>query len=247
MKACVIGICLLSLTGCIPSVRIDHPLIEAAKSGNINLIKAGIGADKSLANLKREDGIPLIYFAAVNRHNEIVTYLLDMGVDVNTSDEVRLLSVAVNSNNLELVKLLLQRGAKVNLPTKKGKSVPIHGACNSENPEIVRLLIAHGAKVSSKSADGQTPLHRCQNKAVAEVLIKYGASVNAKDANGYTPLHWFATPREIIDKPTIEYLLSQGADLNARDNQGLTPRELAQKNKQWELIKILDAHAKPNL
>ncbi|HEY9896353.1 MAG TPA: ankyrin repeat domain-containing protein [Candidatus Sericytochromatia bacterium] len=246
MKSVAIGIFLLTLTACIPSWRTnEHPLIAAAKSGDINRIKAGIEADNSLVNLKRDDGVPLIYFAAVNRHVDVVTYLLDRGVNVNDDDEP-LLHIAVNTNNLEFVKLLIKRGAKVNLSTRNGKYLPIHGVCNSENPEIAKLLIAHGASVSPKSKEGLTPLHRCQSRAVAEVLIKNGANVNAKDVNGYTPLHWFATPRETIDRPTIEYLLSEGADLNARDNQGLTARELAQKSEQWELIKILDTRVQPN-
>ena len=237
IKAILIAAISFAIFGCGKGVISPSDLIEYAKRGNIAKVKTAVDADKSLANLKRDDGVPLIAFAATNGHSDIVAYLLDMGaIDLGNS-----LHWAVEQEHLDVIKLLLNRKADVNL---KGslQQTPLHYTTQNQNPNIAELLIAAGADVSATDYYGRTPLHRCKSQAVAKVLIATGANVNAKDYNGYTPLHWAGTPREIVDKATIEYLLSHGADTNSKDNTGLTPRQLAMKNGQKALIAILDAY-----
>jgi len=231
-----------AIFGCGEGVISPSDLIEYAKRGNIDKVRSAVDADKSLANLKRDDGIPLIYFAAANGYSNIVAYLLDMGADIDRPPAFEsALHAAVMYEHLDVVKVLLNRKANVAL---KGilQETPLHNTTQYQNPNIAELLIAAGADVSATDYYGRTPLHRCKSQAVAKVLIASGANVNAKDYNGYTPLHWAGTSREIVDKATIEYLLNHGADTNSKDNTGLTPRQLAMKNGQKALIAILDAY-----
>lgn len=217
-------------------------LIEMVKRGEIASVRSAVDAEKSLANLKREDGVPLIYFAAANGHRDIVEYLLDMGAAIDAStDSGSALHVAADNEHFGIIEELVTRGADVNLRNDWDQT-PLHNTTQNAKAEITKLLISKGADVSAIDYRGRTPLHRCKSKLVAEALIANGADVNATDSKGYTPLHWAGTPREIVDEPTIKLFLASGADVAAKDKLGLTPRQLAKKNEQDKLIVILDSH-----
>jgi ankyrin repeat protein len=217
-------------------------LIERVKAGDLESVRLTVDANKTLANAKRSDGVPLLYFAAASGHKDIVAYILDMGAAVDAStDYGSALHVAADNEYEEVVRLLLNRGADPNLKDD-WQQVPLHNTTQNKNQTIAELLIDSGADINAQDHKGRTPLHRCKSLAVAKLLISKGADVNAVDSSGYTALHWAGTPREIVDRPTIEYLLANGADTARVDNSGLTPRQLAVKNSQHDLVAILDAH-----
>ncbi len=217
-------------------------LIERVKFGDFDSVRFTVDSDKTLANAKRSDGVPLLYFAAANGHKDIVAYLLDMGAAIDAStDHGSALHVAADDEYVEVVRLLLDRGADPNLKNN-WKKTPLHNTAQNKSQTVAKLLIDSGADISVQDHKGRTPLHRCKSLPVAKLLISKGADVNAVDNSGYTPLHWAATPREIVHHPTIVYLLANGADTSQADNSGLTPRQLAVKSSQDDLVAILDAH-----
>lgn len=215
-------------------------LVELVKSGDLASVRLTIDADKTLANAKRSDGVPLLFFAAANGHREIVAYLLDMGAAID-ADSGSALQVAAGDEHEEVVRLLLSRGATPGLQDD-WKQTPLHKTTRNQRETVAKLLIDSGADINARDFKERTPLHRCKSLPVAKLLVSKGADVNAIDESGYTPLHCAATPREIVDGPTIEYLLASGADVTRVDKAGLTPRQLAVKNDQTALVVILDAH-----
>ena len=96
------------------------------------------------------------------------------------------LHYAINFDNYENVKLLLDNGADVNAKDNEGKT-PLYWAVEMGKYEIVKLLLEHGADVDIKDNDGHTPLHfaidnyKCE---IANFLLDYVADVNARN----TPL-----------------------------------------------------------
>lgn len=102
-----------------------------------------------------------------------------------------LLHIAASRNRIDVVKLLIERGADVN--TKGGWWVvtPLHWAADNGHTEIVRLLIEHGADVNARTEEhGYTPLHWAAgggHRETVEVLITAGATVDAQADNGETP------------------------------------------------------------
>lgn len=88
--------------------------------------------------------------SAVGMDNRaLVNLLLEHGADVNyyCQNSSTALGVAAQNGNLEMVKLLLARGAKVNV-----KGVPLlQPALYSKRPEIARLLLARGADPNQHS------------------------------------------------------------------------------------------------
>lgn len=84
---------------------------------------------------------PLIY-AAANGHQEIVTFLLDCGAEINatTDNGTTALMMAVRGNHYETVKLLLARGANLQISNEAGETA-IDWAEKRGHRNIVQLLL----------------------------------------------------------------------------------------------------------
>ncbi|MCR9235004.1 ankyrin repeat domain-containing protein [Gimesia chilikensis] len=106
-------------------------------------------------------------------------------------DNQALLEVAAHDNQFEVVKLLVECGADVDILSKSG--TPVFGAVWSGNPEIVKYLINRGVgeSINFGCDHGWTPLHKAARKGyldIVEILIDAGADVNSIDDADTTPL-----------------------------------------------------------
>lgn len=91
---------------------------------------------------------------------------------------------------LQIVQLLLSKGARVNAADKLGQTA-LHIAAVKNDRGIAELLIDRGANIEVKHREGLTPLHeaaRANGKDVVQLLLQKGADANARDKNGTTPL-----------------------------------------------------------
>jgi cytochrome c len=116
---------------------------------------------------------------------------LDSGADVNEVDGVSALYVAVEAGNIELAKLLIDRGADVNLPVKF-KRTPLYAAVFGGFPDLVKLLLDSGAD-PMQLAKSQTVLHVAADNGCLQCvtyLVQAGAEVNALTVNGIPPIHF---------------------------------------------------------
>lgn len=108
---------------------------------------------------------------------------------------------AAAGGHVEIVRLLLERGAKADATNSAGQS-PLHLA---RNAEIAELLLAQGTDLNRVDLLGQLPLHMAAGHAehgVVEFLVSRGAKVDAPVEpkaddfqRGWRPLH-FAAQRE---------------------------------------------------
>jgi ankyrin repeat protein len=135
--------------------------------------------------------------AAFFGHWKVCDFLINHGADVNAvvpeTNETPLhsaLSKAGRPYYFYVVKLLVERGADVNVSTIAGKET--------------------GAFMRDVRTKGETPLHRAAAYADATTirfLIDHGADKTAKDANGDSPLTWAS---EHLRPGAILQLLSYG-------------------------------------
>jgi len=188
------------------------------------------------------NGCMSIQTAARRGNLKEVERQLALGVNVNSrhffTRDTALIEAAYNGH-VEIVKLLIERGANVNL---KGEAWygPLHAAAMGGHVEIVKLLLEHGADVNIFSHN--KPLHDAAMNGhieVAEILIAYGADMNAKGTDEYTPLGTAVSNRQV---EMVKYLLSKGADVNARANYGCSPLHTAVSSGNMELARLLSQH-----
>jgi ankyrin repeat protein len=91
----------------------------------------------------------------------------------NSAGETPLMLAAIN-NQLELAKLLIERGADVNKPGW----TPLHYAATRGHREMMRLLLENDAYIDSESATGTTPLMmaaRFGTPLAVKLLLEEGA------------------------------------------------------------------------
>ena len=100
-------------------------------------------------------------------YNEIIQLLTNNGYEINQNT----FSEAIYSNNVELVKILLDHGANVNLESSKGWT-PLETAILSGDKEIIGLLVEHGAKVDSKTVQNRTLMELTACQGYFKVLKK---------------------------------------------------------------------------
>lgn len=141
---------------------------------------------------------------------------------------------AVQKGHVDMVRMLLLRGANPDIRGKLGDTA-LHAAACLTHTTIARILIAGGADleiqnspVNNMTMTGQgTPLHvavRHGNLKLSRLLIRSGANIQAKNVDGDTPLHLAARRAEMH---TFEGLLDLGADINAKNSDGRTPVQVA--------------------
>lgn len=119
---------------------------------------------------------------------------------------------AINTNQIEVVRFLVDHQAEVNAFYKDGNETPLLLAVKRNSIPMVELLLAHGA---NPNLGGIRPLcYAAQrgNRALAEVMLKAKAEVNGTGADGYTALHHAVLSG---NKAIADLLRQNGCDLNA--------------------------------
>lgn len=143
--------------------------------------------------------------AIIFEHADVVQMLLDAGSSVQYSKSQRLspLSAAVLVGDVELVKRLLEKGAKVNDFVQTLS--PLHYALVAEknSEELVRILLAAGADAKAFKKYGRSPL-----------------TMALSDNDSYT-----------LDTPVCRMLIEAGADPDAKDGRNDTARDIADKSR----------------
>ncbi len=146
------------------------------------------------------------------------------GIDINKRDSLdwTQLHSAAFVGKLELVSLLLEKGADVNAHAKDGMT-PLHLAAKRGHVAVAKLLFAKGANLSAKDNDGNTAVHVASELYTPDMLVALigmGAMLNQPNTAGWTPLHLAANKGK---QTMLACLLDAGADINCKASNGWTP------------------------
>ncbi|PON19964.1 pfs domain-containing protein, partial [Trichoderma gamsii] len=154
-----------------------------------------------------------------------------------------LLHDAAQIGRLEVVKLLLDRGASVEAKNNDG-STPLHDAAQNGRLDVAKLLLDRGASVKAENKDGSTPLHDAAQNGqldVAELLLDRGANIEAKNNDSHTPFS-LAAQNGRLD--VVKLLLGRGANIKANDN-GQTSLGFASQNGKADVDEIQPPQSPP--
>jgi ankyrin repeat protein len=161
------------------------------------------GADPNLFTTAVDYSLPIDIMRALLDHKAGANHLGD--------DGLRPLHSAAGHNRLDVMQLLLDRGAEVDAPT----------------------TATNGLGCGMRYYEGDTALHiAIENKCLsaAEFLLKHGAKADIRNKYGETPLH-YAVGEVAVDPEiglqAVRLLVQHHADVNAIDKEGTTPLDRA--------------------
>lgn len=113
-----------------------------------------------------------------------------LNINVSNVDGNTALHIAAKYGRCEILRLLLDAGADVNVVARKSGFTPLHLACQNQRVAVVRELIkCGGCKLDVKDNEGNTPLYYAcitDQIRVVEVLLQEGASAKVRNDAGKT-------------------------------------------------------------
>lgn len=129
-------------------------------------------------NFRDEMGWTALHLALVRGYDEIASYLLAKGANVNEANRVGYTPLHVAAQRGSNLVELLERNADV-FATNRTFSTPLHLAARGGHVECVKALCEAGSDVSACDADQNTPMHfACwrNDREVIQLLVRYGGS-----------------------------------------------------------------------
>ncbi|KAB7502063.1 Rabankyrin-5 [Armadillidium nasatum] len=141
----------------------------------------------------------------------------ELSFDVQDSEGLTSLGVAILNGHLSIAKEILQKGADINMVGDDGRTL-LHKVLSQSLPNTTKLaqfLIVNGADPNKKDFDGYSPLHLCIENhlsVVAETLCKKGADLKSNRSSSQDPYLWLslASGQEDI----AEILVRHGVDVD---------------------------------
>lgn len=226
-------------------------LAIAAGDGNLELAKILLraGANPNFELSHHGLGGTAIHFAAANGYREVVALLLEHGAAVDTRDrdgETPLIKAASQaehdgeSRGLDIVELLLKKGADINAVSKMRGSA-LTAAASHGSEKTVDYLLKKGADVFSLDGYKKDALYWAVNRCDAPVirrLIRAGADL--KKHYVVETVLMFAVQR-CTDTQAIEALIEGGADVNDANQVGNTALDEAERFGRAKTAALLRA------
>ncbi len=204
----------------------------------ITTILLDYGAD---ATISRPDDITTLHLACYEGRLDLTQLLLDHTQqklspshftaflnhrnDKGRSALYYAIRAARSNPEMEILELLLQRGADYTLPNKENVT-PLHTAAYHGHVAVVQLLLSYGSKdnperfkafINARNDWGKTALHDSCEKGrpkVTKLLMDYGISFTLEDQKGQTALHC-CIPRDQVK--TMRVLLEQASVLETTE------------------------------
>ncbi|XP_044301333.1 E3 ubiquitin-protein ligase MIB2 [Varanus komodoensis] len=169
-------------------------------------------------------------------------------VDVKNQGRTAL-QVACYLGQVEVVKILLQAHANINLRDEEGDTA-LHYAAFGNQAEIARMLVSKGANADLLNNSKCTALYIAVNKGFTEVvqaLCEHNCAINLPDSYGDTPLHYAITAdfkciiETLTDVPNIDFTIQNQQGFNLLHHAALKGNKVAIKKILARARQLVDA------
>ena len=164
-------------------------------------------------------------------------------VDVRDENDATLLHVAAKSDNLILVRVLIEKeiegwvhsgGVLLHEAIQQSSTLPV-----KEIITLVDLLLKQGVNVDVRNEHQATPLHvaaKSDNLVLVCHLVAKGADLEAENMHRATPLH--NASREGF-REIVSYLIFAGSNIDALTDDEDTPLHQAVRKNKVDNVKTL--------
>lgn len=154
---------------------------------------AAAASPESTETVGESERISFFVHDARSGHFDAVKKGLDEGIPIDSVDAVdqTALIAAAGKDDLAIVQLLLDRGAKPDIADPAGWTALTHATYFGARPELLSLLVQKGADVNHQNDRGATALYLASAAGREETvrrLLALGANASLATKSGYTPL-----------------------------------------------------------
>lgn len=173
-----------------------------------------------------------------------IEQLLDNGTDPNikNKDGVTVLFWAAGDNKLQLIKLLVEKGADVDILNGTGNMTAFFVACGENSYESAKYLLSKGANVNFqvKKAGNQTPIRFASKTGsikLVQLLLDNGALLEDCPDDCITPLIQAARSNHL---ELVKFYIGKGAKVNhqARDKETAINQAIKNENSEMAIYLI---------
>ena len=196
----------------------QEDFFSAIESGHADQVRELLSKNAQFVNAKNAAGLSAVLLATYHGRNEIAKLLIDRGARLDifeaaatgtqeraeqllhkdptclnsfSADGWTPLHLAVFFGRINIVQLLLNKGADINAPSKNDQQVmPLHSALtNPRNAAVAELLIERGADLHARQFEGYTPLHYAAANGlerIVKTLVARSVDLSAKEMGGKT-------------------------------------------------------------
>lgn len=226
-------------------------IIEATQNLDLNSTRKLLKAKPSLLTVHDRQGRNLLHLACgvsckklgvpESTAVRMVDFLLDCGMDIEETNLTEcdpctpLFFAVARGRNLQVVRLLIKRGAKPAL----APGGALFAAGWWDDVKILEVLLRHGAEIDV--GVGGTPFMACwlwKRLEAAKFLASKGANVNFIDPrNGKTAL-LYGVERE-YEPALLKFLVKHGASPDIEDHTGVSARSKASRKRDKRYLRAI--------
>ncbi|KAI0116158.1 ankyrin repeat-containing domain protein [Hypoxylon sp. NC0597] len=177
--------------------------------------------------MKDDSGRTPLHLATIYdavRSAELLLQNSKAGLGGKDKDGYLPLTIALLYGSIEMVKLLVNAAASINVVDKQGGSA-LHHAANGDHEEIIQFLVEKGADVEARNQIMHTPLL---------TAASFDSDEAVKGEGNDTALHLAPRSQTAL---VAEFLIERGLDIEAVNNRGMTPLCVA---SEWGSEFVID-------
>lgn len=186
----------------------------------------------------------ILISAIIEGNTEMVKVLIeDFNTDLNITvgeDKKTPLHTAVASGHEAIVRLLLEKGVKIEVTDINGMT-PLLIAAGTGHESIIRLLLEHGANLDTKNKEGKTALDLAQGNNIKSLLRKEIAKKRVQASlNENSAEEMLLRATEQGETEMVEVLLDEaGVAIEAKNSEARTPLAVAACRGHEAIVRLL--------
>lgn len=235
---------LLLSYGADPMAQVDgrsaiHNYLGGRQLGDVGGTKVLVRHGVDVNAPTTEGETPLMLFAAIRGHEDIMEFLLRNGADATLAN-VHGQTALHYAQSTRAIECLLDHGAGIDAKDSVGRT-PLMTAARWGTAEAVNSLLAYGADLETTCLSGTTALHYAvasRDSSKCSSLLGYNIFVDVIDGHQKTPLFDACTNGDVH---TAGVLLQSGADIYKECN-GSSPFDKSICAGQGRVLQLFLEH-----